>query len=166
MGTQYETFDGMQYAFNDMGSKYTIIEPAPDNTDYRANFTIATQSNTESLINENDESAYINLPKMIFISYNGNDIILKATSIGLGSSPTSVYINGIDYTTKLPYIDENSNIVIRKLTNIFTGFQIGSHISLNFDGSKSFFITVSNVLKNKVRNKFFILILVLINNSI
>ena len=153
MGTQFDTFDGARFAFNDRGCKYIVMQPAPHNIDHRAKISVHIQSNMENLVNPNDNSAYINLPKIISINYNGSEIVLKASSAGLGDSPTNVMIDGTDHTIKLPYFDAVKNIEIRKVKSMFTVCKLGNFFQLYFDGSKSAYIIGSNAFKNNVSKK-------------
>lgn len=151
MGTQYETFDGAKFTFNDMGSRFSLVQPATDNKDPSADINVEFESNIETIKDENDEYEYINLPKIFFIRHNGTEIILKGTSSELGDRPANVYIDGADYTTKLPYTDDKKHIAVVKLTNIFIGVKISNHFAVVFDGSKSAVFRADSQLKNKVR---------------
>nr|USV32559.1 SCO-spondin1 [Dugesia japonica] len=150
MGTQFNTFDGAKFAFNDAGCQYVVVEPAPNNSDERANVVVSVQSNTEDIFSSDSSDVFINKPKIINIKVNGSEIILKATTPGLGDSPTNIFVDGEDHTTKQLYKISDKNIYVRKLTNIYTEVSIGSHFKLYFDGSKTLYIKASDVLKNNV----------------
>lgn len=158
MGTQFETFDGAKFAFNDMGGRFSLVEPAPGNTDKRADIRVFVQSNLERLTNENDDSSYVNLPKIVIIRYNGIEISLKSSSLEFGDNPTNVVIAGEDYTNRLPFENDDKDIQVSRYTDIYTGVRIGSQFMVAFDGRKTVTIIASNALKNKVRTIFDILI--------